>query len=56
MSNSHEVEDSWLDQMGGESLDGSGFEAETPDTAYSNDHSSARFQSTTGKEPTDVHE
>ena len=53
MSNSHEVEDGWLDQMGGESLKGSGFEAETPDTDA---HSAVAFQSATGKEPTDVHE
>ena len=56
MSHSHKVEDGWLDEMGGESLEGSGFDAEMPDTAYSNDHSSARFQSPNGKEPADVHE
>ena len=54
MSNSHEIQDRWLDEMGGESLDGSGFETETPDGVYSNDHSPGRFHSANEEEPNDV--
>ena len=54
MTNSQQREDAWLDQMGGESLDGSGFETQTTDEAYSNDQSPARFQIANGKECNDV--
>ena len=55
MSNSHEVEDRWLDELGGEDLEGSGFENEMPNPTYSDGHSPAAFHSGAGKEPSDVH-
>jgi len=55
MSNSHEVQDRWLDEIGGESLEGSGFETETPDPVYSDDHPPGRLHSASEKEPNDVH-
>ena len=55
MSNSHEVQDRWLVEMGGESLEESGFETETPDPVYSDDHAPGRLPSANEKEPNHVH-
>ena len=55
MRNSHQVDDGWLDEMGGDSLEGSGFETETPDRVYSNDPAPGTFRSANKEEPTDVH-
>ena len=55
MSKANEFQDHWLDEMGGESLEGSGFEAQIPDEVYSNDRSPAEFRSSNEKEPNDVH-
>jgi hypothetical protein len=55
MRNSHRVEVGWLDEVGGEDLEGSGFENETPDPMYSDGDSLAAFHSGAGKERSDVH-
>ena len=55
MSKSHEVQDRWLDERGGDSLEGSGFETETPDGVYSNDPAPGTFRSANKEEPIDVH-
>jgi hypothetical protein len=56
MSKSNEFQDRWLDEMGGESLEGSGFEAEMPNGVYSNHHPPVGLHSANEyKEPSDVY-
>ena len=38
MANPYKIRDRLINQVGGESLEGSGFESETTDPLYSDDH------------------
>ena len=51
----HKIPDRSLDEIGGESLEGSGFEMEASEEVYSNDHRPVVLHSANEKEPSDVH-
>lgn len=53
--NELDVRKQWLDELGGEPLEGSGFEKESPNLAYSNDHRGQRLHSTKREEANNVH-
>ena len=55
MFDEHKIPDRSLDEIGGESLEGSGFEIEAPEEVYSNDHPPAGLHSVNEKEPSDVY-
>jgi len=55
MFDAHKIPDRSLDEIGGESLEGSGFEMEAPEEVYSNDHPPAGLHSVNEKEPSDVY-
>ena len=55
MFDAHKIPDRSLDEIGGESLEGSGFEIEAPEEVYSNDHPPAGLHSVNEKEPSDVY-
>ena len=55
MFDAHKIPDRSLDEIGGESLEGSGFEMEAPEEVYSNDHLPVGLHSANEKEPSDVY-
>ena len=54
MSNPHKISDQYLDEIGGEALEGSGFELDTPEREYSDQFGAVGVRSANDKEPNDV--
>jgi hypothetical protein len=52
MSNPHKIPGQYLDEIGGEALEGSGFELDIPERQYSDEY--AAVGSANDKEPNDV--
>jgi len=54
MFDAHKIPDRSLDEIGGESLEGSGFAMEASEEVYSNDQTPVVLHSANEKEPSDV--
>ena len=54
MSNAHKGPDQYLDEIGGEALEGSGLELDASEQEYSDEHTAVELGSANDKEPHDV--
>ncbi len=54
MSNPHKIPDQYLDEIGGEALQGSGFELDAPELEYLDEYGAVGVRSADDKETNDV--